>query len=201
MKQLTQEQMIEAMLTRNRLYDGRFFVGVTSTRIFCLPSCKARKPNSENIVFFPSREHALAAGFRGCLRCRAAEYPDVAPEWLADVISLMKAHLDHRLSERDLTRVAGVDITTIRRHFRTHCNLTPMAFHRKLRLEHARTMIEEGAGYLMAAYGSGFESASGFRDAFMKEYGVTPGGYHERRSNTVQVNRESTGDADCRGDR
>ena len=72
MQTLTENQMIHAMQTNDSRYDGRFFVGVHSTGIYCLPSCKARLPKLKNVRFYPTREDALAAGLRGCKRTSAS---------------------------------------------------------------------------------------------------------------------------------
>ena len=77
--------MVKAMLTNDSKYNGQFYVGVHSTGIYCLPSCKAKKPKLENVVFYPTREEAIAAGLRGCKRCKSEKFPDVLPEWLHSV--------------------------------------------------------------------------------------------------------------------
>ncbi len=171
--------MVRAMLNRDRRYDGVFFVCVRTTMIYCLPSCRAKKPMLKNILFLPTRAEALQMGFRGCKRCRAADFPKIAPKWLDGVIEEMKSTTSSRLSERDLTVAAGVDISTIRRYFKAQFGTTPTAFHRKMRLQHARQLIERGVNYLEAAFESGFESSSGFRDAFKKEFDSTPGRNHD----------------------
>jgi AraC family transcriptional regulator of adaptative response/methylated-DNA-[protein]-cysteine methyltransferase len=185
MKQLTREEMLRAFRMNDASYDGKFYIGVKTTGIFCLPSCRAKLPLVENITFFANREEAIAGGFRGCLRCRAESYPDVLPPWLKDVLTLMADRLTGKIDEHELVELAGVDISTIRRYFRNHLKTTPMAYHRKLRLAHAKLMLKNGADYLTVAYECGFESASGFRDAFIREYGLPPGGYNAERSNRL----------------
>ena len=179
MKQLSTQEMVRATMSRDAGYDGAFFVCVRTTMIYCLPSCKAKKPMLKNIVFIPTRAQALQMGFRGCKRCRAADFPKIAPKWLAEVIEQMKSKTSQHLSETALTDAAGVDISTIRRYFKSQFGTTPTAFHRKMRLQHARQLIERGVNYLEAAFESGFESSSGFRDAFKKEFGSTPGRNHD----------------------
>jgi len=169
------ETMLAATMSRDAGSDGKFYVGVTTTGIYCLPSCKARKPLAKNIVFFSSRAEAIAAGFRGCKRCNSESYPDVAPGWLKDVLELMREKPAGKIDENEIAGLAGVDISTVRRHFKTRFGTTPIAFHRRARLARAKSLLERGADYLTAAYECGFESASGFRDAFFKEYGTTPG--------------------------
>ncbi len=178
MKALSYEEMVEAMLGDDRRFDGKFFVCVKSTGIYCLPSCKAKNPLLKNIVFYGTREEAIDAGFRGCKRCRSEFYPDVMPRWFAAAIEFMKGSMRGKLSERELSRATGVDISTIRRYFKAYTETTPMAYHRQLRLNYAKSLIEEGADYLTAGYECGFESASGFRDAFIKQFGIPPGRIH-----------------------
>ncbi len=174
MEHLTYDEMVAAMLGDDSRYDGLFYVCVKTTGIFCLPSCTARDPKLENVVFYRTREEARSAGFRGCKRCQSELYPDITPEWVGSVIAAMKNSDHGRLLEEDLAGKAGVDISTIRRYFRTHLKTTPMAFYRRMRLENARTLMENGADPLTAALECGFESASGFRDAFLKQYGYFP---------------------------
>lgn len=175
MNALPLEEMIAAMEADDARYDGKFFVCVRSTRIYCLPSCKAKDPLLKNVTFTGSREEAVAAGFRGCLRCRSEFYPDVAPRWLEGAIAFMKSSLHEKITEQELAKRVGVDISTIRRYFKSFMQTTPMAYHRKLRLERAKELLEDGNDYLSAAFESGFDSSSGFRDAFRKQFGVTPG--------------------------
>jgi len=175
MERLAYDKMVAAMLTDDTGYDGKFYVCVKTTRIYCVPSCKAKTPMLKNVVFFKTKKEAVAAGFRGCKRCRSEFFPDVHPEWWGKALDIMQKELTRKITEEELAKIASVDISTIRRYFKTYMETTPIAFHRKLRLEYARTLIEKGNNYLTTAYECGFESASGFRDAFIKQYGYTPG--------------------------
>jgi len=177
--------MESAMRAKDPTFDGRFIVGVHSTGIYCLPSCRARPPLLKNVRFYPSGQAARAAGLRPCRRCRPDRYPDTRPVWAERLVSHMSAHPGTKFSEQDLARIAGVDITTIRRHFKHHHGTTPLHFHRDLRLEHARALIEAGASYLSAAYECGYQSASGFRDAFVRKFGQPPGSFNEYRRHRV----------------
>ncbi len=175
MEQLTYDTMVAAMLNDDASYDGKFYVCVKTTGIYCLPSCKAKVPILKNVVFLPSKKEAVSAGFRGCKRCRSEFFPYVQPEWWVKALEVMQKDITRKITENELAGIARVDISTIRRYFKTYMETTPMAFHRKLRLEYARTLIDQGNDYLTTAYECGFESASGFRDAFIKQYGYTPG--------------------------
>ena len=177
MRRLSYETMVRAMRTNDRSYDGQFYVGVHSTGIYCLPSCPARLPLLKNVIFYPTREEAIAAGLRGCKRCKSDRFPDTLPEWVRDIVAFMRDNRTERLTESVLAEIAGVDITTIRRHFRNRLGMTPLAFNRRQRLMHARELLASGMDYLSAAYECGYESPSGFRDAFRREFGITPGRY------------------------
>lgn len=175
MSLLTEEIMVRAMSENDTSYDGVFYVGVQSTGIYCLPSCKAKLPLRKNLIFYATREEAIAAGLRGCKRCRSDRYPDVLPEWLNDVLAYMKEHRSERLTESRLIKMTGADISTVRRYFKSHVGCTPLAFHRKIRLQYAHRLIGDRTNWLEAAFECGYQSASGFREAFLREYGVTPG--------------------------
>jgi len=166
--------MVNAMQVCDASYDGSFYVGVLSTGIYCLPSCKAKLPKIENVRFFDSREEAIAFGLRGCKRCKSEKYPDVLPLWLHSVVRFMKDNRDKRLNESSLIQLTGTDISTVRRYFKNHVGMTPLAFHRKLRLDFARELLRSGQDQFTAALEIGYESSSGFRDAFIKEFGVIP---------------------------
>jgi AraC family transcriptional regulator of adaptative response/methylated-DNA-[protein]-cysteine methyltransferase len=180
MMKLSYNKMVRAMTDNDSSYDGKFYVGVHSTGIYCLPSCKARLPLLKNVVFYATREEAIAAGLRGCKRCKSETYPDVLPAWLHMALKHMRGHRSERLNEDKLIRMTGVDISTVRRYFKTHLGMTPLAFHRRIRINHARTLIESGSDYLSAAYECGYESSSGFREAFTRQFGCPPGRFYAK---------------------
>lgn len=178
---LTKNSMIKARLSRNHKYDGKFFVGAKTMKIYCLPSCKARLSLIENMVFFQSQDEAIAAGYRGCKRCNSAKYPKNSPLWFEKVSNHIKTHINQKLNEDTLVKIARVDITTIRRHFKLHLGLSPMMYHRKLRLEYAKQMIEFGTDQQTVSKEIGFKSLNGFREAFLREYGINPGNFKNER--------------------
>lgn len=173
------DEMVTAMVNDDNRYDGKFFVCVRSTGIYCLPSCKAKLPLLKNVMFVATRHEAVAAGFRGCKRCRAEFYPQLEPGWLNDLIGLMEGRLPGKLNEQEIASLVGVDISTIRRYFKRYLKTTPLAYHRTLRLDHARKLIESGVDALTAGLESGFESLSGFRDAYVKQFGQLPGEHYD----------------------
>ncbi|MFW9992114.1 MAG: Ada metal-binding domain-containing protein [Candidatus Odinarchaeota archaeon] len=179
MQKLTDREMLEARLRRDITYDGKFYVGILSTGIYCLPSCKAKM--SKNVIFFENRQKAIEAGFKGCKRCKAEFYPVTEPAWLEKVQFYMEKETSNKLDEKELAQLAKVDITTIRRYFKSRYRVSLMAYHRKLRLARAKRLIDQGVDYKKLPSTCGFKSDSGFRSAFIKEYGHPPGEFYNGR--------------------
>ena len=167
-------EMDRAFRNRDATYDGLFFVAVRTTRIFCLPSCPARKPLPENVEFYPSVELAAEAGFRACKRCRPMELGSGEPGWVQRLHQAMEEEPEVRLSDRVLGEM-GIDPVMARRWFRKHYGMTFQSYQRNRRLGIAKDRLEQGSGALEAGLDAGFESSSGFRDAFRKLFGEPPG--------------------------
>jgi AraC family transcriptional regulator of adaptative response/methylated-DNA-[protein]-cysteine methyltransferase len=154
-------------------YDGVFYLGVRTTGIFCRPSCSARKPKPENVEFFAIAKDALFAGYRPCLRCRPLE-GDAAPPWVARLLERVERRPDTRIREQDL-RTMGVEPARVRRYFSTRYGLTFQAYCRARRLAQAFERIRNGGSLDEAVFDTGYESHSGFREAFLKTFGLPPG--------------------------
>jgi AraC family transcriptional regulator of adaptative response/methylated-DNA-[protein]-cysteine methyltransferase len=156
-------------------FDGEFYIAVKSTSIFCLPSCKARFPKEKNIEFFDTKEEAMEAGYRGCKRCRSAKYPENDPDWFIDLVEHLKSDLTVKLKSGELESICGKPIATIRRYFQSNYGLTPAQYQRKQILLRAKEKIKGGSDYRDVAFELGYESISGFRDAFLQQFGKNPG--------------------------
>ena len=168
-------EMQRAYLNRDRSYNGLFFLAVRTTGVFCRPTCAARKPLPENVEYFPTARAALVAGYRPCKRCRPLEI-DQQPKWASDLLAEIDANPAIRIGERDL-RNRRVDPATVRRYFLRHYGMTFQAFTRARRLAGVFGQIRDGAAIDDAVYKSGYDSHSGFRDAFVRVFGETPGHY------------------------
>ncbi len=166
--------MERAYLASDASYDGIFYLGVRTTGIFCLPSCRARKPRPENVEFFPSPKEALFAGFRPCLRCRPMETIGSPPEWLGPLLAMVQADPDIRRTDRDI-RAAGIEPSRVRRYFLKRYGMTFHAYCRGMRLAGSFQQIRRGADLDEVILGHGYESHSGFREAFGRIFGATPG--------------------------
>jgi len=165
-------EMQQACLARDTTYDGIFLLGVRTTGIFCRPTCPARKPLPKNVVYFASAKDALAAGFRPCKRCRPIEV-DNQPKWVKPLLAAIEREPSRRITEQDLAKL-GLDPATARRHFQRHFGMTFQAYARARRLAGAFTQIREGNTVDTAVFESGYESHSGFREAFTRTFGDSP---------------------------
>ena len=164
----------------DKSFDGIFYMGVHTTEIYCLPSCKAKTPLLKNVKFYNTRDDAIAAGLRGCKRCRSEFFPLVQPQWFNLILEYLSSNLSTKIKEEQLEQLSKVNISTIQRYFKEYLKYSVMSYHRKLRLEYAQKLIKEGVDLLDIPYFIGYESMSGFRDAFFKEYGCNPGELNDK---------------------
>ncbi len=169
----TREERERAFAKKDSTYDGVFYVAVKTTGIFCRPSCPSR-PNGENVEFFLSVKECLFAGYRPCKRCHPLEANGKPPEWARELISRVESEPDARLNAADL-RSLGVTPERARRWFQQHYGMSFAAWCRGNRLAGAFRRIRQGATLDDAAFDSGFQSHSGFRDAFARVFGEAPG--------------------------
>jgi AraC family transcriptional regulator of adaptative response/methylated-DNA-[protein]-cysteine methyltransferase len=159
---------------RDASYDGVFYLAVKTTGIFCLPSCAARTPLSRNVEYFATAREALFAGFRPCKRCRPLELPGAHPAWVETLLARLERAPDERIRDQDL-RGSGVDPARARRYFQNRYGMTFHAFARAVRLRGAFQRLRGGEQLDEVAMSHGFESHSGFRDAFGRVIGRAPG--------------------------
>lgn len=168
-------EMERAFRESDAAYLGVFFVAVRTTGIFCLPTCTPpRKPKPENCEFFGNVRDAVFAGYRPCKLCHPTELGGAPPEWVAGLMRRVETENETRLKAADL-RALGVSPERARRWFLEHYGLTFVAWCRARRLAAAFTKIREGGKLDDVVLGHGFESYSGFRDAFGRTFGEAPG--------------------------
>jgi AraC family transcriptional regulator of adaptative response/methylated-DNA-[protein]-cysteine methyltransferase len=179
----TREEMERAFAQKDTSYDGVFCVAVKTTGIFCRPSCTSR-PNLENVEFFLSVKECLFAGYRPCKRCHPLEANGRPPDWVQGLISRVEAVPDARLKAADL-RALGVTPERARRWFQQHYGMSFSAWCRGHRLAGAFMRIRQGATLDDATFDSGFESHSGFREAFVRVFGDAPGRSRENGDRVV----------------
>ncbi len=167
-------EMYDALLQRDASYEGIFLFGVKTTGVFCRPTCSARKPKQENVEFFPAARDALLAGYRACKKCRPLEALDAPPQWLRALLADVEADPNRRWTDADL-RARDLEPARVRRWFQQQHGMTFHAYQRARRLGGALGRLRLGEDLTQAGYAAGFESPSGFRDAFHKLFGNAPG--------------------------
>ncbi len=173
------DMMYRALLERDSSFEGIFFVGVRTTGIFCRPTCSAKKPARENVEFFPSPNEALLGGYRPCLRCQPMDPVQRAPDLIERLRAEVEKAPDGRITDKELAAFA-IDPSTARRQFKRHYGMTFQAYYRARRMGRALRGMRGGERVGDARNGSGFESESGFRDAFTKIFGETPSAVKEQ---------------------
>jgi AraC family transcriptional regulator of adaptative response / DNA-3-methyladenine glycosylase II len=177
----TKEQLYERILVKDASFNGRFITGVLTTGIYCLPSCSARKPLIDNVRFFEDEPAAQAAGLRPCKRCRPDAFYRGEDADLARLEAAMaQAAVDPAAfpEVEALAKAAGMGITKLKELFRNHVQTQPAAFLQRIRIQAACGRLVEGASDLSAlAFDVGYESLSGFHEAFRRQTGLSPGAY------------------------
>jgi AraC family transcriptional regulator of adaptative response/methylated-DNA-[protein]-cysteine methyltransferase len=167
-------EMYRALVERDGSFEGLFYACVKTTGIFCRPTCHARKPKPENVEFAPTIQEALHRGYRPCQLCEPMTAGASAPNWLAPLLDEIRTRPDVKLRDHDL-RVRGLDPVHVRRLFKRSFGMTFQAYQRACRLGTAMKALHGGARTLDAGLDAGFESDSGFREAFAKVFGDAPG--------------------------
>ncbi len=162
------------MLASDQSYEGIFYGAVKTTGIFCRPTCPARKPKPENVVFYKTPEDALSAGYRPCLRCKPLDASGIAPEWIRELLHRVDSAPNRRWTDEDLVRL-NVDPLRLRRWFKEHFGTTFHTHIRARRLALALGSLREGASIDDAAHDHGYESISGFREALLQNLQTPPG--------------------------
>jgi AraC family transcriptional regulator of adaptative response / DNA-3-methyladenine glycosylase II len=170
----------QARLSRDARFDGRFFIGVKSTRIYCRPICPVRTAKEQNVCYFPSAAAAAEAGYRPCMRCRPESSPGT-PAWLGSSTTVSRAL---RLISESALEDGGVDALAarlgigsrqLRRLFLRHLGASPITVAKTRRLHFAKRLIDEtNLPMGQIAEAAGFGSVRRFNAAFRATYNRTP---------------------------
>ena len=187
----------QAFLTRDPRFDGRVFVGVKSTGIYCRPVCPARPPKAGNMTFYPTAAAAQEAGFRPCLRCRPETAPDLgAWRGTSNTVSRALALIEGgAMDGGDVDALAsrlGVGERQLRRLFRQHLGASPVAVAQTRRVLLAKQLIQETLLPMgEVALASGFGSVRRFNETFQQLFGRPPGAL--RRSHAAEASAATAG--------
>ena len=178
----------EALCSHDSRFDGKFFVGVRSTGIYCRPVCRVRTPKEENCTFFLSAAEAEAAGYRPCLKCR----PELAPgnstlESSSDLAKTAAKEIEASCgNEESLVELAarlGCTDRHLRRVFEAEFHVTPLQYRQTCRLLLAKKLLTDTRlSVLDVAMASGFGSLRRFNTVFEREYKLTPSALRKQAS-------------------
>ena len=186
---MSHAQMYARLLASDADYDGRFFTGVLTTGIYCLPSCKARKPKPDNVRFFPTCDAARATGLRPCLKCHPDDFARGADPVLEAIEALVAEIREDPARFRDaraIVRRSGFGSTRAFELFRRHYHATPADLLLCARVARAqRHLLERTDGIAEVAFDAGFESLSSFHENFRRMTGLTPAAYRALPSATT----------------
>jgi AraC family transcriptional regulator of adaptative response/methylated-DNA-[protein]-cysteine methyltransferase len=188
------EAFWRAVLKRDARFDGKVFFAVRSTGIYCRPSCPARRPRREQVVFFRVPEAADSAGFRSCRRCRprSTAMTDPQVEMVRQACVYIESHLDESPTLEDLSAHTGVSPYHLQRVFKRIVGITPRQYAAAFRLSHFKTSVKKGGTVTGAMYEAGYGSSSRLYERAPGQLGMTPADYR-RGGKGVRIHYTITG--------
>ncbi|QUL54917.1 bifunctional transcriptional activator/DNA repair protein Ada [Paenibacillus tritici] len=163
----------KALIEKKTEYEGVFYVGVTSTGVFCRPTCPARKPKYDNCEFYETAQQALLASFRPCQRCRPLSHPNHVSDIVRLLVEAVERNPEKRWKGQDF-KALSMDESTARRQFKKRFGMTFVEYARSRRMGLALKNIRSGGKIIDTQLASGYDSSSGFRDAFSRIMGAAP---------------------------
>lgn len=172
--------LYEAFLSKDVRFDGRFFVGISSTSIYCRPICRAKTPKFENCTYYTSAAEAESAGYRPCLLCRPELAPGMSPMDSTKSLVYRAARMleDYSGSDQSIEELAnklGCSSRHLRRAFKNEFHVSPVQYLQTRRLLLAKSLLTDThLSVLDVAMASGFGSLRRFNDVFKKQYKLVP---------------------------
>ncbi len=185
----TIQQYYTALVERDSRYLGIFYAAIKTTGIFCLATCRARKPKPENVLFYASAKKALLAGFRPCKVCKPTERHPAVPDEIRAVLEWLHQSPAEKITDHQL-RQKGYSPERIRRWFKQHHQMTFQAYQRMLRLNRGYQLLQSGHTVTDSAFSSGYGSLSGFGYSFKQLTGLAPD--QARHKNRLYITRLNT---------
>jgi len=168
-----------AVEQRDARFDGRFVYAVTSTGVYCRPSCASRRPSRANVRFFAEPEAAEEAGFRACKRCdpRADRATSIAEDAVARAKAYLDANDDRVVSLADLAAEAGLSASHLQRSFKRIVGVSPREYQQARRVRRFKSRLRSGATVSRATFEAGFGSSSRVYERADGVLGMTPASY------------------------
>jgi AraC family transcriptional regulator of adaptative response/methylated-DNA-[protein]-cysteine methyltransferase len=172
------EECWQAVVSRDSSHDGSFVFAVSSTGVYCRPSCAARRPRRENVTFFRVPEEAERAGFRACLRCRPKSAGLNRPaRQIQAICRYIERHLDEPLSLAVLGEEFGMSPFHLQRVFKKAVGISPKAYADSCRMRTLKQKLQEGHNVTRALYDAGYGSSSRLYERTAAQLGMTPDKY------------------------
>jgi AraC family transcriptional regulator of adaptative response/methylated-DNA-[protein]-cysteine methyltransferase len=166
-----------AFMRRDRRWDGRIIGAVTTTGIYCKPSCPARRPKREHVIFYSSTDEARAAGFRSCMRCKPDEVGRDR-EAVAAAVKLIEQAEDAPTLEQ-LAAAVGYAPHHFQRIFKRDLGVSPAEYARALRNRRAEAALKANGRVTDAVYDAGYSGPSGFYSDAKERLGMTPSAWRD----------------------
>ena len=168
----------EAVCQRDRSRDGKFVFAVSSTGVYCRPSCAARRPRRENVLFFTHPDDAERAGYRACLRCRPrAISGSEQSESIKAICRFIEQHLDEGVTLTRLGKEFRQSPFHLQRRFKTALGITPREYADSCRLRLLKRNLQAGDSVTRAMYDAGYGSSSRLYERTAAQLGMTPDKY------------------------
>src|SRR2546425_9072961 len=166
----------KAVVERDETKDGLFVFAVRSTGIYCRPSCPARHPNLEQVIFFSQSDEAERSGFRACKRCQPREArPSARAQLVQKICSYIEVNLDEKLTLENLSRQAGLSPFHFQRTFTRILGISPRQYVEARRLEKVKRSLTNGETVTNSLYNAAFTSKSRLYEKTLPQLGVSPG--------------------------
>ncbi len=181
--------MYDALLRRDGSFEGVFFAGIKTTGIFCRPTCTARKPKPENVEYFNSAREAMLNGYRPCKLCKPLESAGETPSFIREIMSEIEKNPLKKISDYEISRM-NVEPNRVRRWFKLNHGITFQGYQRMLRINTAYQQLQNGSRVTDAAFDNGYDSLSGFADAYRSIIGDNPSG--AKYSRVINIHRFTT---------
>ena len=169
----------QAVLNRDPGSDGEFFYGVTSTRIYCRPTCPSRRPVRSRVSFFATPDAAEAAGYRACRRCQPRNGQSSNARRIQQARSYLDDHPDENVTLEQLGQMVGMSPFHLQRTFKKVVGMSPKAYMAALRLRRLKLHLKKGATVSRATYDAGYASGSRAYEHALAGMGMTPGSYRK----------------------
>lgn len=162
---LSFEEKYKIIGSQDSKYEGAFITAVKTTGIFCRPSCRARKPNIENVEFYSTTNQAIQNGFRPCKICKPLQELNVTPVAIIDLLNELNNEPEKKISDSDLV-ARRLKPHQIRRWFKKQYGLTFQEYQRQIKISQALKQVNDGKSIIQTAFESGYQSLSGFNSTF-----------------------------------